>query len=108
MNSWTACTRPILGVAAVGQPTDYDMLHRNFVRSLRAENAAPPHHRGAHAAESLDDLRAFPGTGSRSCEATERANTASASTTDGASASSGPTLVLKTSRSSTTTERRHT
>lgn len=30
-----------LGVAAVGQPADYDMLHRSFVRSLRAENAAP-------------------------------------------------------------------
>ena len=33
--------RPILGVAAVGTPADYDMLHRSFVRSLRAENAAP-------------------------------------------------------------------
>src|SRR3546814_21034092 len=47
-----------------------------------------------------------PATGSRSSRATGRAPTASELTTSGASASAGPVQDRKTSRSSTTTERR--
>ncbi|WP_423790981.1 hypothetical protein [Micromonospora cathayae] len=54
---------------------------------------------------TLDDLRVPPGNRLEALRGDRVGHTASGSTTSGGSASSGPTLVPRTSRSWTTTER---
>src|SRR3954447_16707178 len=56
------------------------------------------------AAGTLDDLRAPPGNRLEALKGNRRASTASGSTTSGGSASRGPRLVRRMSRSWTTTE----